>query len=161
VLYRTVLAFARPGESDTAADIYCGAGAITLLMAQNLSSVLGIEENAQAVLDARANALANGIANASFYQGTAEYLLPRMAAEGYHPDIVTLDPPRKGLSPAVIDAVALAAPSRVVYVACDAATQARDAKLFAARGYRVTRSMCVDMFCWTGGIEHVILLEPA
>lgn len=160
VLYRTALDFADLSGSETVADLYCGAGTISLLLAGRAKKVLGIESVAPAVLNAQENALRNNIQNAEFITGTAESGLPKLVAEGYRPDVITLDPPRKGVEPEVIDAVAKAAPKRVVYVSCDVATQARDAKLFLEKGYHVTRSQGVDMFAWTSGVENVILLQP-
>ena len=107
--------------------------------------------------NARRNAERNGIANAVFHAGPAEELLPRLVREGLRCDAVLVDPPRKGLDPAVIRAIAEAGPSRVVYVSCNVATQARDAALFRETGYEVRKVQPVDMFCWTSGIENVCL----
>ena len=82
-----------------------------------------------------------------------------MVREGLHYDAVLVDPPRKGLEPAVIRAIAEAGPSRVVYISCNVATQARDAALFREAGYIVKKVQPVDMFCWTSGIENVALLS--
>ena len=158
-LYDTALRFADPTPSDTLCDVYCGAGTITLMMARRCRSAVGIEIVPAAVDNARQNALRNGIANAAFHAGKAEDLLPRMVREGLRSDIIVVDPPRKGLEPAVIRAIAGAAPYRVVYVSCNVATQARDAALFREAGYTVTKVQPVDMFCWTSGIENVALFE--
>ena len=80
-------------------------------------------------------------------------------AEGLRPDVIVIDPPRKGVEPAVIDAIAQAAPKRVVYVSCNVATQARDAALFVEKGYKVQKVQSVDMFCWTSGVENVMVLS--
>ena len=109
--------------------------------------------------NARANAKRNKIGNAVFHAGPAEVLLPRMVQEGLRCDAVIVDPPRKGLEPSVIHAIAKAAPSRVVYVSCNVATQARDAALFREVGYQAVKVQPVDMFCWTSGIENVCLLS--
>ena len=103
------------------------------------------------------NALANGIENAEFLLGPAEKLLPKLVDNGLRPDVIVLDPPRKGVEPPVIEAIANAAPKRVVYVSCNPATQARDAGLLCALGYRVAACQPVDMFCWTSGVENVAL----
>ena len=95
----------------------------------------------------------------NFRCGAAEALLPKLVAEGLRPDVIVIDPPRKGVEPAVIDAIAQAAPKRVVYVSCNVATQARDAALFVEKGYRVQKVQSVDMFCWTSGVETVVLLS--
>ena len=78
---------------------------------------------------------------------------------GLRPDVIVLDPPRKGCDPAVLQAIIAAAPKRVVYVSCGAPTLARDAKLLAEGGYAAERVQCVDMFCWTGAVETVVLLS--
>ena len=120
---------------------------------------MGIEIVPAAVENARRNAERNGISNAVFHAGPAEELLPRLVREGLRCDAVLVDPPRKGLEPAVIRAIAEAGPSRVVYVSCNVATQARDAALFRDAGYTVKKVQPVDMFCWTSGIENVALLS--
>ena len=93
------------------------------------------------------------------YAGKAEELLPRFVADGLRPDVIVIDPPRKGVEPPVIQAIAQAGPSRVVYVSCNPATLARDAKLLTESGYRVQKVQPVDMFCWTSGIETVCLFS--
>lgn len=159
VLYRLALDFASLSGTETVADVYCGAGTISLLLAGKARRVIGLETVEAAVRDARENALANGINNAEFLAGQAEALLPKLVEDGLRPDIVVLDPPRKGLEPPVIEAIALARPNRVVYVSCNPATQARDAALFCKRGYRITRCQPVDMFCWTHGVENVLRFD--
>ena len=79
----------------------------------------------------------------------------RLVDEGLRPDVIVVDPPRKGLEPIVVDAIAKAAPWRVVYVSCNVATQARDAALLCGKGYRLDKVQPVDMFCWTSGVECV------
>ena len=158
-LYATALAFAELKETDTLCDVYCGAGTITLMMAKHCRHATGIEIVPEAIENAKENAARNGIANADFFAGSAEKLLPKMVRDGLRPDVIVVDPPRKGLEPAVIDAIAAAEPDRLVYVSCDVATQARDAALLKERGYVIRRIQSVDMFCWTSGVENVILLS--
>ena len=158
-LYAAALDFAALQPEETVCDVYCGAGTITLAAAYRCLSAVGIEIVPAAVENARQNAARNGITNAVFHTGPAEELLPRMVKEGLRCDAVLVDPPRKGLEPAVIRAIAEANPSRVVYVSCNVATQARDAALFLEAGYTVKKVQPVDMFCWTSGIENVALLE--
>ena len=160
VLYETARAFAGLKPHETLCDVYCGAGTITLMMARHCASAVGIEIVPAAVENARQNALRNGISNAVFHAGAAEVLLPQMVRDGLKVDAVVVDPPRKGLDPQVIRAIAEAAPSRVVYVSCNAATLARDAGLFREVGYAVQKVQPVDMFCWTSGIETVCLFSP-
>ena len=156
VLYRTAAEMAAPEADDTVCDVYCGAGTIALSLAGRCSRVIGIEIVPQAVENARANAKANNISNSSFFSGKAEELLPEMVAKGLRPDIIVTDPPRKGLDPRVIDAIADASPKRLVYVSCNPATLARDAGLLKDRGYTVQKVQPVDMFCWTSGIESAV-----
>ena len=156
-LYAAALDFADLKPDETVCDVYCGAGTITLAAASRCASAVGIEIVPAAVENARRNAERNGIANAVFHAGPAEELLPRLVLEGLRCDAVLVDPPRKGLDPAVIRAIAEAGPSRVVYVSCNVATQARDAALFREAGYEVRKVQPVDMFCWTSGIENVCL----
>lgn len=159
ILYRTALDFAELSPADLLCDVYCGAGTITLMMARHARQALGIEVVPQAIENARENALRNGVANAEFRLGAAEALLPQLVSEGLRPDVMVVDPPRKGLDAAVIAAMAQAAPRRIVYVSCNVATQARDAALLAAAGYRVDKVQPVDMFCWTSGVETVMMLS--
>ena len=120
-------------------DAYAGAGTISLCMAGSAQKVIGIEIVPQAVEAARRNAARNGITNADFHLGAVEDVLPKLVAQGLHPDVVLLDPPR-----------------RVVYVSCHVPTQARDVKLLREGGYRLEACQPVDMFCYAGGVENVI-----
>ena len=159
VLYRTALAFADLRPSDTLCDVYCGAGTISLMMAEHCRQVTGIEIVPEAVINAQENAERNGIRNAVFHQGKAEDLLPRMVKEGLRPEVIVVDPPRKGLELSVIDAVAQAQPDRLVYISCNPATQARDAALLKERGYEIRRIQPVDMFPFTSHVETVVLMS--
>ena len=158
VLYQTALDFAELQPDDRLCDVYCGAGTISLMMAKHCREVLGIEIVPQAIDNARDNAARNGVTNADFRCGAAEEVLPALVDEGLRPDVIVIDPPRKGVEPAVIDAIAKAGPRRVVYVSCNVATQARDAALLCAQGYTLEKVQPVDMFCWTSGVECVALL---
>jgi len=157
VLYRTALDFAALQPGDRLCDVYCGAGTISLMMARHCQAVLGIEIVPEAIDNAKANADRNGVTNADFRCGAAEEVLPTLVSEGLRPDVIVIDPPRKGVEPAVIDAIAKAGPRRVVYVSCNVATQARDAALLCEKGYRLEKVQPVDMFCWTSGVECVAL----
>lgn len=156
VLYRAALDFAELLPTDRLCDVYCGAGTITLMMARHCRTALGIEIVPQAIENAKANAARNGIANTDFRVGAAEDVLPRLVDEGLRPDVIVVDPPRKGLDEKVIRAMAKAAPRRIVYVSCNVATQARDAALLLQQGYRLDKVQPVDMFCWTSGVECVV-----
>ncbi len=158
-LYAKAAEFAGLTGSETLLDLYCGAGTIALSMAHGCARVLGAELVPEAVEDARENAILNGITNAEFFCGDAAATAERLAAEGLRPDVVTVDPPRKGLSEEAVRAVAEMAPQRVVYVSCDPATLARDVKRFAALGYEAARACAVDMFPRADHIETVVLLS--
>ena len=157
-LYETAIRFADLTPSDRVADVYCGAGTISLLAARYASHVTGIEIVPQAIGDAKENARRNNIDNADFICGAAEEVLPRLVSDGLRPDAVILDPPRKGADPAVLSAIAAASPERIVYVSCDPATLARDLKQLTASGYNVERVQPVDMFSWTAHIETAVRL---
>ncbi|MDR3052098.1 MAG: 23S rRNA (uracil(1939)-C(5))-methyltransferase RlmD [Oscillospiraceae bacterium] len=158
-LYAQVLAYADLKPDELAVDAYCGAGAISLLLAGRARRVIGIECVADAVADARYNAQTNGIGNAEFLCAQAEEALPGLVAQGLRPHVVVVDPPRKGCDEALLRAVCQAAPDRVVYVSCNPATLARDAALLVSGGYRAAAVQCVDMFCWAGDVESVMLLR--
>lgn len=157
-LYETALDFAGLSPEDTLCDVYCGAGTITLMMARRCKSAIGIEVVPAAVANAKKNAERNGISNAVFREGTAESLLPRLVNDGLRPDVIVVDPPRKGLDSAVVSAIIQAAPSTLVYISCNPATQARDAAFFLEGGYRVQKIQPVDMFPYTSHVETVMSL---
>ena len=158
-LYQTAVDFAGLTGNELVADLYCGAGTISLLLARHAKEVVGIEIVPQAIRDAEENARVNGVSNAEFHAAAAEDLLPQMVAQGLRPDVIVLDPPRKGCEEPVLRAIAAAAPRRVVYVSCDPATLARDAKILCANSYQADQCQPVDMFCWTGHCETVCLLS--
>lgn len=158
-LYQRALEMAAPTSRDIVMDLYCGAGTISCLFARHSRQVVGIEIVPQAVEDARHNAALNGIDNATFHCAPAETLVPQLVAEGQRPDIVVLDPPRKGAEVAVLQAINQAAPRRIVYISCHPGTQARDARLLREEGWQVTDACAVDMFCKTAGVENILLFE--
>ena len=159
VLYRTALDFAGLTGTETVLDLYCGAGTITQVMARRAGRVIGAEIVPAAIADARENARRNGIGNVEFFCGDASAVAADFAARGLRPDVICVDPPRKGLSPDVVSAAARMQPQRIVYVSCDPATLARDVKLFAQEGYGAVRAAAVDMFPGTANIETVCLLS--
>ncbi|MBR5111410.1 MAG: 23S rRNA (uracil(1939)-C(5))-methyltransferase RlmD [Clostridia bacterium] len=157
-LYQIALDYAKLTGNELAADLYCGAGTISLLLARHARKAVGVEIVPQAIRDAEENARANGVSNVEFYAAAAEDLLPQLVAKGLRPDVIVLDPPRKGCEEAVLRAIAEAAPRRVVYISCNPATLARDAKILCASGYALAACQPVDMFCQTGHVETVCLL---
>ena len=158
-LYRAALDFAALTGRERVADLYCGAGTISLMLARGAAHVTGIEIVPDAIRDARKNAEINGVSNADFLCAPAEEALPRLVAQGLRPDVIVLDPPRKGADAAVLQAILRCAPPRVVYVSCNPATQARDARILCEGGYRAAACQPVDMFCQTAGVETVLLLS--
>ena len=158
-LYQRAIEMAGLTGQETVLDLYCGTGTITLAMAGRARRVLGAEIVAPAIEDARNNAVRNNIANAEFFCGDAGAVAERLAAEQLRPDVITVDPPRKGLGEEVIPAIARMAPERVVYVSCDPATLARDIKRFAGVGYRLAEAVAVDMFPRTSHVEAIVLLQ--
>ena len=157
-LYRRVLDFASPAGADAALDLYCGVGAITMLLARSAGRALGVESSREAVKCAEANARANGLARCSFVAGDASRLAAREAAMRRGRDIVVFNPPRAGLPKELVETTARLAPSRMIYVSCNPATLARDLSRFAARGYLTTDVAPFDMFPHTFHIETVARL---
>jgi len=155
VLYGKALEFAGLTGEETVLDLYCGTGTITLCMAAKTKQVIGAEIVPPAIADAKENAARNGIENAEFFCGDAADIAAKLEQDGLRPDVITVDPPRKGLSPEVIVSVAAMGPERVVYVSCDPATLGRDVKLFAELGYQAVRACAVDMFPGTRHVETV------
>ena len=160
-LYGQALEFAALTGKETVADAYCGAGTISLCMAKSAKRVIGVEIVPEAIADAKENAARNGVHNAEFIVGACEDVLPKLVSEGLKPDVVMLDPPRKGCEEAVLTAAAQTHPQRIVYVSCNPATLARDAKRLAAMGYSMKKLRVCDMFSWTGEAECVALFEKA
>ena len=159
VLYGKALEFAGLTSEETVLDLYCGTGTITLCLAQKAKKAIGAEIVPPAIRDAWENAKRNGVENVEFFCGDASDIAAKLENEGLRPDVITVDPPRKGLSPEVIASVAAMGPKRVVYVSCDAATLGRDVKIFAELGYETKRAVAVDMFPGTRHVESVVLLE--
>ena len=157
-LYREVEALLPEGLGNVA-DVFCGAGTITLLAAKKAKRAVGIECVPEAVADAARNAEKNGVANARFICGDAAAELPRLVSSGFSPDAVILDPPRKGCDPAVLDAVVASGAPRVVYVSCDPATLARDCKRLREGGYELRSVQPVDMFPQTAHVECLVLMS--
>lgn len=169
VLYNKAMEYAALSGDETVLDLYCGIGTIGLIAAANgAGNVIGIESVKGAVLDANRNAVINRIVNARYVCGKAEEELPKLlSGEGLKDeslkinsvDVVFLDPPRAGCDHALLDAVCLASPKRIVYVSCDPATLARDIKILCENGYRFVEATPVDMFPNTVHVECVALIQ--
>ena len=157
-LYEAALQYAELDQTKTALDLYCGAGTITLALAHSAKEVIGAEIVPQAVENAKQNAKLNYITNARFICADAGQAATHLAEEGIRPDVIVVDPPRKGIDQATIDAIGAMAPERVVYVSCDPATLARDVKLLGEQGYQLKRYKVFDLFPRTFHVETVALL---
>jgi 23S rRNA (uracil1939-C5)-methyltransferase len=159
VLYDKVMENAALTGRETVLDVYCGIGTITLFLARRAARTFGLEVNPEAVEDAAANARLNGISNVEFISGRAEERLPKLIKQGIRPDVVVVDPPRKGVDKRALQAIADMEPQRIVYVSCDPASMARDLEFFSHRDYRTVEVQPVDMFPQTYHVETVILLQ--
>ena len=158
-LYKVTREFAQLSDTDLVYDLYTGTGTIANFVARNVGKVVGIEYVEEAIEDAKANSLANGIENTLFFDGDMKDILNQeFILEHGRPDVLITDPPRAGMHTDVIDAILFANPKRIVYVSCNPATQARDLNLLDAN-YKVTRVQPVDMFPHTHHVENVVLLE--
>jgi len=170
-LYEQAIEYASLTGKETVWDLYCGIGTITLSMAKTAGRVYGIEVIPEAIEDAKRNADRNGISNAEFYCGKAEEVLPefyekkRKTVSGgddgssLHPDVIVVDPPRKGCDLVCLETMLKMQPERIVYVSCDSATLARDLRILADGGYEIKAIRPCDMFPWTVHVETVVCLS--
>ncbi len=182
-LYSTALAYAGLTGKETVWDLYCGIGTISLFLAQEAKQVYGVEVIPEAVGDARENARRNGIENAAFFVGKAEEILPGFyegkfsekditskggnRADGAiepekamrHPDVIVVDPPRKGCDEKCLETILKMRPERVVYISCDSATLARDLRVLCDGGYELKKARVCDQFCQGVHVETVVLIQ--
>ena len=161
VLYKTAIDAADLQGNETVLDAYSGIGTIGLSLAQHAKQVYGMDIVDEAVEMAKQNAKLNGIKNAAFEVGSAEEWLPKWNEAGINFDVIVVDPPRKGLDQVFVDAVIEQQPEKIVYVSCNPATQARDARLFADAGYDLQFVQPVDLFGQTTHVEAVALFTKA
>jgi 23S rRNA (uracil1939-C5)-methyltransferase len=176
-LYSLALDYAGLTGKESVWDLYCGIGTISLFLAQRAGKVYGVEIVPQAIADAKDNAKRNHIRNAEFFVGKAEEVLPEFyrensstepagvdvensnAADMLHPDVIVVDPPRKGCDEKCLDTMLKMQPERIVYVSCDSATLARDLRILCDGGYEVERVRAVDQFAMTTHVETVTCLQ--
>ena len=166
-LYSLALSYAGLTGRETVWDLYCGIGTISLFLAQKAGKVYGVEIVPQAIEDAKSNAALNGITNASFFVGKAEEVLPEFYekesrkpdADMLHPDVIVVDPPRKGCDEKCLETMLRMEPDRIVYVSCDPATLARDLKILCGGGYALRKVRPVDQFGHTTHVETVVKLS--
>lgn len=157
-LYDCALDFAELDGTQTAVELYCGAGTITLALAKRAKSVIGVEIVPEAVDNAKENAALNDIKNIEFICADAGQAAQQLAIRGVSPDVIVVDPPRKGLDGVTIDAILKMQPDKLVYVSCDPATMARDVKIMAENGYKLEKYQIFDLFPRTKHVETVVLI---
>lgn len=185
-LYSLAMEYAGLTGNETVWDLYCGIGTISLFMAKRAKQVYGIEVIPQAIEDAKENARCNGIDNATFYVGKAEEILPEFYERGgqegsigvseemsdvgsetigednlrmRHPDVIVVDPPRKGCDEKCLETMLAMQPERIVYVSCDSATLARDLKILAEGGYELKKARAVDQFGHSVHVECAVMMQ--
>ena len=158
-LYEAAISQAEITKDDLVLDLYCGVGTITLAMAGAAGKVIGVEVIPQAVEDAKDNAVRNGIENAEFFCGDAGQAALELEKNGIRPDVVVVDPPRKGLNGDTVEALHRMAPRRIVYVSCDPATLARDVALLKEKGFALKNAMAADLFPRCAHVESVVTLS--
>ena len=158
-LYDAAISQAEITKNDLVLDLYCGVGTITLAMAKAAGKVIGVEGVEQAVKDAKENALRNNIENAEFFCGDAGKAALDLEEKGIRPDVIVVDPPRKGLNADTIEALDRMSPRRIVYVSCDPATLARDVALLKERGFVLKNAQAADLFPRCAHVESVVCLS--
>lgn len=158
-LYAKAKDFAGLIGTETVLDLYCGVGTIGLTMAENVKQLVGIEIIPQAIENAKENAKINHITNAQFICADAPKGAEILKKQGVNPDIIILDPPRKGCGKSLFDTIEQLSPKKIVYVSCDSATLARDLAILKEKGYEAKKVSAVDMFPRTPHVECVTLIE--
>lgn len=158
-LYMKALEYADPGCNDLCLDMYCGAGTISLVLASRAGQVIGAEIVPEAVENAACNARVNGMDNLRFICADASKASLQLSEEGLRPNVVVVDPPRKGMDIKAIEAIVSMTPDRIVYVSCNPATLARDVEIYSRLGYCLSKVCAVDMFPGTCHVESVALLQ--
>lgn len=158
-LYRKAEEFCQLKGNETLIDLYCGAGTIGLSMASKIKKLIGVEIIPQAVENAKENAVRSSIHNAEFICADAGQAAAKLALKGIKPDIVILDPPRKGCDSSAIDAVSKMSPDKIIMISCNPATAARDCALFEQKGYVTRKVQPFDLFPRTVHVECVVLMS--
>ena len=158
-LYGFAKELAVGGGNGLLLDLYCGAGTIGLSMADRFDKLIGVEVVPQAVENAAENAEKSGVKNAEFICGDAGPISEKLSADGLKPDVIVVDPPRKGCDEKTLSSCIKMSPERIVMISCNPATAARDCAYLTDNGYRLVSVRGVDMFPRTGHVECVILLK--
>ncbi|MEB8127958.1 23S rRNA (uracil(1939)-C(5))-methyltransferase RlmD [Staphylococcus succinus] len=157
-LYQKAIDYAELQGEETVLDTYCGIGTIGLYMAPKAKHVYGVEIVAEAIADAQQNATLNQFENTTFVCGKAEEVILKWKADGIKPDVVMVDPPRKGCDESFLDTLLELNPRKIVYISCNPSTQQRDAQQLATQ-YKLTQITPVDMFPHTTHVETVAQFE--
>ena len=158
-LYQIAVKNAMLSGTETLLDLYCGIGTISLVMSRYAARVIGIEIIPDAVRNASNNAKRNGISNTEFLCEDAGAAAKRFAEQGIHPDVIMLDPPRKGIMASTVDAICRMAPSRIVYISCNPATLSRDLHNLCQKGYKLSSCQAADLFPRCKHVETVVLMS--
>ncbi len=158
-LYEKAIELLSPSKDDTVLDLYCGIGTITLCASKQCGKVIGVEVVEEAIKDAKENATLNNISNAEFYVGAAESVCPQLVENGLQATAVIVDPPRKGCDSVLLKTIVDLSPNRIIYVSCDPATLARDAKYLCENGYKLEKAFPFDQFPQTSHVETVVLMK--
>ncbi len=158
-MYQLAAEYAKPDKTDTLLDLYCGTGTIGLTMAKMVHRLIGVEVVGQAVEDAKNNAKRNQIDNAIFLCADAGKAAQTLAMQRERPDVVIVDPPRKGCDVNTLDAIVKMGPKRLVYISCNSSTLARDIARLSKNGYRFVKGRPVDLFPRTTHVETCVLLQ--
>lgn len=161
VLYETARQFILEGNENalngsTVYDLYSGTGTIAQLMSPVCKEVVGVEIVEEAVEAAKENAKLNGLDNCKFLAGDVLKVIDEIEE---NPDFLILDPPRDGIHPKALEKLIAYGVDRILYISCKPSSLARDLEVFCARGYKVEKICCVDMFPGTVHVETVVLLQ--
>tara|TARA_Y200000002_G_scaffold91268_2_gene73507 strand:+ start:1248 stop:2660 length:1413 start_codon:yes stop_codon:yes gene_type:complete len=157
-LYNIVKRFANLSGSEIVYDLYCGTGSISIYLSSYAKKIIGIEVIVDAVVAAKENAKANNINNTTFLQGDVKEILKKRRLLSQKPDVIIVDPPRNGLDKLVVESIIKSNVTKIIYVSCNSATQARDLNILSEY-YNLTKSQAIDMFPQTYHVENVVLLE--
>lgn len=158
-VYKTAAEYADFSGNETLLDLYCGIGTVGLSMADRVKSLIGVESVPQAIENAKSNAKRNNVKNAEFICGDAGKISEMLVDRGTSPDVIIVDPPRKGCDGNTLNAMLRMSPKKIVYISCNHATAARDARYLCDNGYKLLKYKPMDMFPRTGHVETVCLLS--
>lgn len=159
ILYKKVLDYADLKGNEIVFDAYCGTGTISMFLSQKAKMVYGVEIIKEAIDNAKANAIQNGVVNTEFIVGEAEAVIPELIAKGISADVVVVDPPRKGCALSLLEAITTMKPKKIIYVSCDPGTLARDLSILDKLGYETLEIQPVDMFPQTAHVENIVKTE--